>query len=957
MRILLLIGKEVDEAAVLHLLGDAEVVVARYATVSRGVRRLEDSPADLVLMVPDSVDHSWERAVYRAWDEYETWSVLLTRGTLLPDPDAAGVFDTFPMETVKRENLVRCFRHLKRQVTLEGELRQQKVLMDWVEKTGRLGSWQMDVGGKTTWSDGVRRILGDDGRLSEDFTSVRQFICPEDLEIYDQANKATFEQGWPLDFEYRIRVGEDDIRYLHLHRRVEHGDGGTVDRAYGMLRDVTAEREFENYLFKRDAILQVVGHFAERFLREPDWESGIDSGLEALGKATGVSRVFIFEQKQGQGDDAPSSMTHEWAAPLVKPIIDLPEVQNQTFSPTFDRWKNTLLSHKAVAGHVRNFQSEEKAFFKITQAQSIMIVPVFVGERGWGFIGLSEHREEREWSPSEIESMTMVADIFGAAILRSRMEDLLKEANRSAEEAKVMALEANQAKSRFLANMSHEMRTPISGILGMAEMTITTGLTAEQREHMDMIRDAANSLLSLINDVLDISKIEAAKMELMSEDFDVRSAVETTVRPFAVVADGKSVVFQYTIADDVPARLNGDPDRLAQVLRNLLGNSMKFTERGLVELQVEVHERQVGRTCLLFTVRDTGEGIAPDMLDSIFESFTQADSSVRKRHQGTGLGLTISRELVGLMGGEIGVDSEPGRGSIFSFTAWFGNTTQVADKVKSASAIVHQTMHLNLLLAEDNPLNQKFLTHFLSIFGHTVMVAENGIEVLEILNRRGREIDLVLMDIQMPEMGGIEATQRIRSSDGKNYDPAVPIIALTAYAMKGDKERMFAAGMDDYVSKPVDMKELSAAIARSVAQHPHSWRVPVRPRSISRERQKEGLEKTAVKLDMESLIGRFDGNIDLLKEILDLFLAEAHQKLENLDAAFKNRDLGELGVALHSITNIASHVLAMDVVILSGQLEKQCYHGTLDDLTEGIAELRPQFVALIGAVGDCARTL
>lgn len=727
-----------------------------------------------------------------------------------------------------------------------------------------------------------------------------------------------------------------------------------MKRAFGMVRDVSSEREFEEFLFRRDAIMQVIGSFAARFLRESDWRSGINNALRDFAKAMDVSRAYIVRRFTGSDGLAYMKMEYEWAAPSVPPVIHLPEAQKQPFSPLYDRWESTLLRRKVVAGHVRNFQGEAQKPFRSTGAKSLMIVPVFLDNEWWGFIGMSEHREERDWLPVEIESLTLMADIFGSCVLRRRMEDQLVEANRSAEEAKTMALEASKAKSRFLANMSHEIRTPIGGILGMAEMAITTGLTDEQREHMDMIRDAAGSLLSIVNDVLDISKIEADKMELRPRDFEFRPAIETSVRPFGPQADAKGVVFQHRIDSGVPVHLQGDPDRLGQILINLLGNALKFTERGLIDLNVETKEEEAGRVCLLFTVRDTGEGIPKDKLDTIFDSFTQADSSVRKKHQGTGLGLSISRELVEMMDGQIGVESEPGRGSVFSFTAWFDKSDTVAVQPALVREVAPKALHLNILLAEDNPLNQKFLTHFLSMFGHTVIVAENGIEALDELKRRGREIDLVLMDIQMPEMGGMEATAAIRKSDGKRFPSDIPVIALTAYAMKGDRERILKEGFNDYVTKPVDMKKLSAAIARSVAgQDNGSTPVPAM-RRVQEEKPAVGV---SVKLDMEALVDRFEGNLTLLRDILSLFLIESDQKLEQLDSGLDGGNPTEIGAALHSITNMASHVLAMDIVNRSRYLEKMCYIGSLDEAMAGARELRPKFVALVSAVRERVKTL
>tara|TARA_Y100001954_G_scaffold194876_1_gene210496 strand:- start:2042 stop:4918 length:2877 start_codon:yes stop_codon:yes gene_type:complete len=954
LRMVILAGKKPEERLFSELSGDMTVTVYRYAQLSRGVRKLEEMEPDIVLLIPDSDDTSWPRAINRICQEHDTCPVFI--GSDDQEQQKAlesGAFEVFSREEITQGDMQRLIRNVVRQRDLEGHLKQQQKLFEWVEKTARIGTWQMDFGHMPRWSKGVRRILNDDGRLT-DFASARQFVLPEDREIYDQANKATLEQGWPLDFEYRIQDPEGNLKYLHLHRRVTHDPDGTMTGAYGMVRDVTPEREFENYLFRRDAILQVVGAFAEKFLREGEWHKGTDEALKALGKATEVSRVFIFQLESETDSPAMVSMTHEWTAENVTPIIGQPEMHRQTFSPTFDRWHGVLSRRKVVAGKIRSFQSTEREFFERTEAKSILLMPVFVADKWWGFIGLSEHEEERDWLPVEIESMTMVADMFGAAILRNRMESQLKEANRSAEIAKTMAMEASQSKSTFLANMSHEIRTPISGILGMAEMTITTGLNEEQREHIDMIRDAARSLLAIINDVLDISKIEAHKLELKPEDFEIRPLVERTVRQFAPMTEKKPVSLNHMVSGAVPNMVHGDPDRLGQILRNLISNAMKFTERGFVDVTVEVMEKREDAICLLFKVQDSGEGIPEDMLGTVFESFTQVDSSVRKKHQGTGLGLTISKEFVEMMGGTIHVESEYGSGSTFSFTVCLGVSQNKATPHVTSTSSIPTGMHLNILLAEDNLLNQKFLVHFLTMFGHNVIVAENGVAVLETLKRQGHDIDLILMDIQMPEMGGIEATGIIRKHTGKEFKSDIPIIALTAYAMKGDKDRMFAAGMDDYVSKPVDMKELSAAIARAVAgKTTKQGSGPAMPSGATPKRD----AAPVVTLDLESLTNRFDGNQSLLKEILTLFLVEADNHMENLDASLESANLEDLGAVLHSITNIASHVLAMDIVETSRQLEKRCYHETFEQVEPEIRKLRPRIQALAKVVGETLDTL
>ena len=939
MQVLALVGKGVDRLRVEGLYPAGNFELARYGTVSRGVRRLEGESADVVLLVPDASDDTWLRAVGRIGDEYRVPVVAL-----LSDRDSAeaaldaGAFDAFCLEAVTPEDLKRSFHHLARQRALEETLKGERSVFEWVEEAGRLGCWTMDGSGRTVWSEGARRIFEDrDGRLTESFDSIRSFVHPEDLEIFEQANRATFDQGWPLDFEYRVRPGGGGIRYLHLHRRVEHGPGGEVARAFGMIHDVTPEREFENFLFRRDAVSQVVGAFAARFLRESDWESGLGDSLADLGRAMDVTRVYVFRRSRDKDGVDTLSMDSEWVAPGQSPIMALPRMQDQPFDPLYRRLLPNLLGRKVVASHVRNLHREERRFLERTGARSIMIVPVFAGNEWWGYLGFSEHREERDWLPVEIEAVTMVADIFGSAILRRAMEEQLRAANRRAEGA-------SRAKSRFLANMSHEIRTPISGILGMAEMITDMDLSPEQREYLDMIGDAARSLLAIINDVLDLSRIEAHKMELVPQDFDLRPMLERTLAPFGAPARQKGIALGHDISSGVPDRVNGDPDRLAQVVRNLVGNAIKFTSGGFVKVEVDAESSRPGGVCLRFTVRDSGEGIPPDKVDDVFEMFVQADVSVGKRHSGAGLGLAISRELVEMMGGELGVESEPGRGSVFSFTAWF-NEPEAGVAPSPESGLPATPGRLHVLLAEDNLLNRKVVTHFLAKAGHRVTVAGNGKEVLEALHGGGRDMDMVLMDIQMPEMGGIEATAAIRASDGEDFDPAIPIIALTAYAMKGDRERMLEAGMDEYVSKPIDMAVLAEAMARCAG------------RRTGADETCSAVEPAVGEFDMQGLIDRFQGDMVLLKDILALFLTEAAEKLENLDRGLARDDADQVGAALHSMTSIASHVMALDIVRTSRCLERLCSQGRLAEAREDVLTLRGAFELLVDRVRRRAESL
>jgi signal transduction histidine kinase/ActR/RegA family two-component response regulator len=406
----------------------------------------------------------------------------------------------------------------------------------------------------------------------------------------------------------------------------------------------------------------------------------------------------------------------------------------------------------------------------------------------------------------------------------------LEQKNQELETALAAARQATLTKSRFLANMSHEIRTPINGLLGMADFLLGTKLDPEQREYAETIQRSAGSLTSLINDILDFSSIEAKTLRLERVVFSLRAAIEQTAAEFASQARGKGIEFASSIASGVPDAVLGDPLRLRQVLANLLGNALKFTERGRIALGAELVSQTRDDLKLRFTVTDTGIGIPAGDRDRLFDTFTQADDSNTRKYGGTGLGLAISKQLVELMGGEIGVESDPGAGSRFWFTASFGKAAQPEAAPRVVTPQVKTTVHtsvnaarksacattsgtrqsMRILLAEDNEINQRITLRLLQKLGVAADAVVNGREAVEALEKK--KYDLVLMDCQMPDMDGFEATAVIRSREGKSRHQT--ICALTANAMAGDRERCLAAGMDDYISKPIGLEKLRDALVR-----------------------------------------------------------------------------------------------------------------------------------------------
>jgi len=794
-------------------------------------------------------------------------------------------------------------------------LRDRERMLAEAQAIAAIGSWTWDVEeDRVVWSDQLHTVHGVSREdFAGDYEAFLATIHPDDREAVRTAVGRIFEGADEFEWIARIVRGDGALRWLRGLGRAERDAEGRVTRMVGTDQDITDKVQADQELreaSRRIALLRQVAVVANQ-------STGLVETLlraaEAVSSTPGWEVLCAFLPERDDSELVPLLLTRGQPPYGVAADPDL----------AAESYRTGQIVVRPVRGHE---ETHSQVGLPVRYGGGVACVVVL----------LTDEVPPDENSRDVVEQ---IAAMLGRVAERERAAAELAE-------ARDQAMEASRMKSQFLATMSHEIRTPMNGVLGLTDLLMRTDLDEEQRALTGALHGAGTTLRAIINDILDLSKIEAGKLELELVDFSVRAVLEQTVPLFSGQASEKGLDLSVEVDPDVPTYLRGDSTRLGQVIANLGSNAVKFTDAGEVRIHVGVLARGEGHTELLVSVADTGPGIARDAQQRLFDAFTQADPSTTRRHGGTGLGLTIARQLVSAMGGRITVESEPGRGSTFRFTARFATAagSDLAHHARPVSAVRPVGAERpRVLVVEDNHVNQMVAVGMLENAGYAADVAADGVEAVEALVP-GHGFAAVLMDCRMPRMDGFAATRAIRAQEEPGR--RVPIIAMTASALEGERERCLESGMDDFLTKPVDSGRVERVLHQWIdgAGHvpaPTVEQAAATPSDPVVDEDRFDMLHEMVK-DGESLFQRSSGN----------FLAHARDHLTSIRAAVDEADAEGLAATAHKLKGSALNLGLPRVGQAAAELEEQGRAERLDASESAYRVLAEEMERALAALTD-----
>ncbi len=769
-------------------------------------------------------------------------------------------------------------------------------------------------------SAGIEALCGHPAEefIDNAIRSYSSIIHPDDRQLVDSTLKASLSQKSRYMMEHRICCADGAIKWVQSQGRGFFNAEGKLLWLDGIITDITERRQIEDSIRKAKDGWERTFDSAPDLLCLMDDQYTITRMNHTMANTLGIKREDAIGKKCytciHHADKAPDSCPHR------QMMADGKEHQAEIKDDTLNKW---LLVSVAP---LRNEQGDTIGAIHVAHD---------ITER-------KQAEEALRQSKNELEKA-----------YRKLQESFELETKLA-----VQAQSASAAKSQFVANISHEIRTPLNGIIGICELLLETKMTKAQLDYAKIININAEALLNIINATLDFAKIEAGKMGFEHINFNLGNILDDIVGVLSVNAAKKKLQLSSTIESNVPHNLNGDPGRLRQILINLIGNAIKFTQAGEITVKVTLAQAKAGQPVLRFTVRDTGIGIPSDKTHLLFNAFCQVDASMARKFGGTGLGLAISKGLVEQMGGTIGVESVPGQGSTFWFIVPFltqpPEAQQTVSQPESDTAPAEKTdrhaqqpeqvqpeQRLRILVAEDNMANQMIILGILKKMGHTAVAVADGNEAVKALETI--PYDLVLMDIQMPEMDGFEAATIIRNLQSAVLDHNIPILALTANTMEVDREKRLAAGMNGHILKPVNTKSIANAIAQIIST-----------KLIKTVKTESKITSPHV-FDFNTFSERLSGDQALMREVANVFMAETPKSLCALESAIRNQTKDEAVRLAHTIKGSAANLGGDQLRAVAFRIEKACTASDWRDAQALMPRINKQYEFLEQAIRDLVK--